>query len=293
MYDYMANASFKDALAYTEPGYATLNWMLAQIHAGVNWVNFIVAVIFVSGLTRFAKTTPLPWLALISVTPYLVIAVAMSGVRQSAAIGLIFHLMANWRHGLVNKLLLSTLAISFHYSAIMSSIFILQSLKMPTWLRGTLLIGGTIAIYPILNSTDAYAKYQQTYLENNLISPGALMHVLLNAIPATIYLIYRRKWKNRFGESDLLPVLAVLSILSVFGVSISSTGVDRLSLYLSPIQMIVYGSLPYLYGRQYKTILSSVIIVLHLIILFWWLNYSNTAFAYLPYNNLILHWLVD
>jgi hypothetical protein len=293
MYDTMSSMSFKDALDYTEPAYAALNWLLAQMNAGIYWVNFIVSVIFVSGLIRFAKTTPLPFVALIAVTPYLVIAVGMSGVRQSAAIGLVFHLMANWKQGLVYKLSFSTLSTLFHNSGIMSFMFVMQSIKIPVWLKALLFIGGTAVLYPVLSGTDKAAQYQQTYLENNLVSPGALMHVLLNAIPAAIYLAFRRKWKARFGDSDLLPMLAVLSILSVFGVSVSSTGIDRLALYLSPIQMIVYGSLPFLFGRQYKSMLSSVVIVIHLVIMFWWLNYSNTAFAYLPYNNLITNALFN
>lgn len=293
MYNNIARISFKDALSYTESGFATLNWVLAQMDAGIYWVNFIVAILFVSGLVRFAKTTPLPWIALVSVTPYLVIAIGMSAARQSAAIGLIFHLMASWRLGLVKKLLLSAMAISFHYSAVMSIYFVQQSIKMPTWLRLGVLSIGAIIIYPVLNATEAYAKYHKTYLEDNIVSSGALMHVLLNAIPAAIYLIYRRKWTARFGESDLLPMLSVLSILSVFGVSISSTGIDRLALYLSPIQMIVYGSLPFLFGRRYKSTLSLLIIAIHIVILFWWLNYANTAQGFLPYDSLIIHWLID
>ncbi|MGZ8162345.1 MAG: EpsG family protein [Methylobacter sp.] len=293
MYNNIAELPFEEALNYTESGFAALNWVLGQMDAGVYWVNFIVAILFVSGLIRFAKTTPLPLIALVSVTPYLVIAIGMSAARQSAAIGLVFHLMASWRQGLVYKLSFSTLATSFHNSGIMSFIFVLQSIKMPAWQRIGLLMVSAIAIYPILNTTEAFGKYHKTYLEDNIVSSGALMHVLLNAIPATIYLVFWREWKARFGENDLLPLLAVLSILSVFGVSVSSTGVDRLALYLSPIQMIVYGSLPFLFGRQDKTMLSSAIIVLHIVIMFWWLNYANTAHGFLPYDNLISHWLMD
>jgi len=293
-YEAISSLTLKEAISFTEPGFAMLNWLLAQMNGNIYWVNFIVAVIFVSGLIRFAKTTPLPFIALVSVTPYLVIAIGMSAARQSAAIGLVFHLMASWRQGLVNKLSLSTLAVSFHYSAVMSLIFVLQSLKMPSWLKGSLLMGGAVAMYPILNATEAAAKYQHTYLEKNIVSSGALMHASLNAIPAIIYLIYRHKWRSRFGESDLLPMLAVLSIISIFGVSISSTGVDRLALYLSPIQMMVYGSLPFLFGRKNKVILSSAIIVLHVVILFVWLNFANhAAEGFVPYNNLIIHRLVD
>ena len=287
MYDTMASLSFKDALDYTEPGFATINWLLAQMDAGVYSVNFIVAVIFVSGLIRFAKTTPLPFLALISVTPYLVIAIGMSATRQSAAIGLVFHLMASWRQSLVYKVSLSTLATLFHNSGIMSFIFVLQSLKMRLWVRLLLYGLGATVLYPVLTQTDAALKYQKTYIEDDLLSSGALMHALLNAVPAVIYLVFRRQWLARFGASDLLPLLALLSILSVFGVSVSSTGVDRLALYLSPIQMIVYGSLPFLFGYQYKTQLTAGIIAIQLLIMFFWLAYANTAEGFLPYQNLI------
>ena len=287
MYDGIASLSFKDALEYTEPGFATINWLLAQMDAGVYSVNFIVSVIFVSGLIRFAKTTPLPFLALISVTPYLVIAIGLSATRQSAAIGLVFHLMASWRQGLVFKFSFSTLATLFHNSGVMSFVFVMQSIKMPAWVKALLFIGSAAVLYPVLSSTDKAAQYQHTYLEENIVSSGALMHALLNGIPAAIYLAFWRKWKARFGDSDLLPMLAVLSILSVFGVSVSSTGVDRLALYLSPIQMIVYGSLPLFFGRQYKSMLTSVIIAIHLLIMFWWLNYANTAAGFVPYDNLI------
>ena len=293
MYDTMSSMSFKDALEYTEPGFAALNWLLGKMDAGVYWVNFIVSVIFVSGLIRFAKTTPLPFLALIAVTPYLVIAIGMSATRQSAAIGLVFHLMASWRQGLVFKLSFSTLATLFHNSGVMSFLFVMQSIKMPAWVKTLLFIGGAAVLYPVLSSTDKAAEYQKTYLEVNIVSSGALMHALLNAIPAAIFLAFWRKWKVRFGENDLLPMLAVLSILSVFGVSVSSTGVDRLALYLSPIQMIVYGSLPLLFGRQYKSMLSSVVIVIHLVIMFWWLNYANTAEPFLPYDNLITNAMLN
>jgi hypothetical protein len=287
MYDNFASSSFKEVLEMPELAFGIINWLVGQLDAGVYLVNFIVAIIFVSGLVRFAKTTPLPFLALISVTPYLVIAIGMSATRQSAAIGLVFHLMASWRQGLAYKVSLSTLATLFHNSGIMSFIFVMQSLKMRHWVRLLLYGLGAAVLYPVLTQTDAALKYQKIYIEDDLVSSGALMHALLNVIPSAIYLVFRRQWRARFGASDLLLLLALLSILSVFGVSVSSTGLDRLALYLSPIQMMVYGSLPFLFGYQYKTQLTVVIIVIQLLIMFFWLSYANTAEPFLPYQNLI------
>lgn len=287
MYERIRWYSFTDALEYTEISFAILNWLLGQIDAGVIVVNIIAAIFFVSGLIRFAQKMPNPWLALISVTPYLVIAIGMSAVRQSMAIGLVFHLFASWQQSLFKKISLASIATSFHYSAIVALIFVVQSIKMPSWFRYTLLVGGAVVSYPIFNATEAYSKYNQTYIVDDIVSPGAFMHALLNAIPAIIYLLFIKKWNAVFGKSDLIRILAILSIFSVFGVFVSSTGIDRLALYLSPIQMLVYSSMPYVFGRKNQSILYSLIITYHGIVLYWWLNYANTSMGWIPYKNIL------
>ena len=287
MYQFIATSPFAEGIRHTEPGFALVNWLVAQIDGSVFTVNFLVAALFVSGLIRFAKTVPLPWIALVSVTPYLVIAIGLSATRQAAAIGLVFHLMASWRQGLLKKALIASTAVTFHYSALMGFIFLQQSIKMANWLRFTLLMLGAAVMYPVLSSTDAFAKYHDTYITHDLMSPGAFMHVLLNVIPGLIYIVTRKKWSQKFGPSDLLPMLSVLSIGSMLALPISSTAVDRLALYLSPVQMIVYGSLPLLFGAKYRILLTAAIVIYHLAIMFWWLNFANTAQGFIPYGNLI------
>lgn len=287
IYDYVNNSSLEDSFDRTEPSYALLNRLSMQLGTDIYASNFVIAILFVSGLIRFARKMPNPWLALISVTPYLVIAIGMSAERQSAAIGLIFHLMASWKEGLFKKITLASIATSFHYSAIVTVIFVVQSIKMPSWFRYAILIAGAIISYPILNSTEAYSNYNKVYIEEDLISSGAVMHALLNAIPAAIYLILIKKWNKTFGKSELMITLSILSILSVFGVFISSTGVDRLALYLSPIQMLVYSSLPYLFEQKNQTVLYFLIIANHCIILYWWLNYANNSYAFIPYKSIL------
>ena len=287
MYASISWYSLSDAMEYTEVGYGILNWLLNQINADIIAVNFIAAILFVSGLVRFAKKMPNPWLALISVTPYLVIAIGMSAVRQSAAIGLVFHFMASWQDSFFKKTSLASLATSFHYSAVIALIFLIQDIKMPQWFRYVLLITGGFISYPIFSSTEAYSKYHQVYIDDDLISPGALMHVLLNTIPALIYFINIKKWNLIFGKSELIPLLAALSVLSIIGINLSSTGVDRLALYLSPIQMLVYSALPLLFNKKNQVIINFMVVMYHCTVLYWWLNYANTAIAFIPYRNVL------
>jgi len=244
MFEYISRSSFERALTITEPGYAVLNWVVVQMGGRVYEVNCIIAIIFVSGLIRFAKKTPLPWLSLISITPYLVIAIAMSGARQATAIGLVFHLMASWRQGHVIKILLALAATSFHYSAIVTFIFVLQGLRMQSWIRWLIVVGGTIVSYDILIQTDQYFIYHERYIVGDVFSPGAIQHASLNFIPGIIYLLFIRRWDRNFGKSDLMRFLSILSIVSILWMPVSSTAADRLALYLSPIQMMVYSSLP-------------------------------------------------
>jgi hypothetical protein len=288
MYDSIkSSSSLEDALSITEPGFVVLNWIMAGMDTDVYGVNVVVAIIFISGLFRFADRMPRPWLALLSVTPYLVIVISMSAVRQTAAIGLIFHLLASWNQGIIKRFLLALIATSFHYSAFVSIVFVLLSMKMPVWLKWLVVLAGSALSVYIFTRTDQYAHYETAYTgAEGVESFGALQHVALNAIPAAIYLFFIKKWNALYGKNQLIFILSVLSLLSVPGVAISSTGIDRLALYLSPIQMLIYSTLPSVFKNQNYAI---VIVIIHIVILYIWLSYANSAYAFLPYKNIIFN----
>ena len=276
---------FKDALSVTEPGFVLLNWIMGNIGSDVYGVNLIVSIIFTSGLFRFAGKMPNPWLAIISVTPYLVIVISMSAVRQTAAIGVILYLLAGWnKDTFFTKIVLALIATSFHYSAFIAFLFVIQSMKMPSWLRWIILLTGGAFSFILFSQTEQYTIYENTYVTKNIESFGALQHVLLNAIPAMIYLVFFNKWNKFYIEISLMKILSYLSLLSIVGVFVSSTAVDRLALYLSPIQMLVYSSIPIVFRNQMYGI---AIIVFHIAILFIWLLYANSSYAFLPYRNIL------
>jgi hypothetical protein len=89
-----------------------------------------------------------------------------------------------------------------------------------------------------------------------------------------------------YGKNQLMFVLSVLSLFSIPGVFVSSTGIDRLALYLSPIQMLVYSSISIVFKNKLYT---AVIVMMHLVILYVWLTYANTAFAFIPYKNILFN----
>jgi len=280
-----SNSSLEEALSITEPSFVILNWIMAKMDAGVYGVNFVVAIIFISGLFRFVAQMPRPWLALLSLTPYLVIVISMSAVRQTAAIGFMFHLLAIWNQGIIKKIVLAFIATSFHYSAFVSVVLVLLNIKLPSWLKWVVLLSGSVISLYIFTRTEQYIIYKGAYLGKGAIeSFGALQHAALNAIPASIYLFFIKKWNALYGKNQLMFILSILSLLSMVGVFFSSTAVDRLALYLSPIQMLIYSTIPIVFKSE---IYAYIIIIIHIAILLIWLLYSNSSYAFLPYNNIL------
>ena len=73
-----------------DPGFIFINAVSTRAGWGIYGVNLISSVIFLAGLTCFCWKQPLPSLAWLVATPYLIIVVGMGYTRQSVALGLMF-----------------------------------------------------------------------------------------------------------------------------------------------------------------------------------------------------------
>ena len=88
----------------------------------------------------------------------------------------------------------------------------------------------------------------------------------------------QKLWTN-FSYAALFTLVALLVVAS-------STAVDRLALYLIPLQVFVLDRLPEVFrgaGRKNSQLLLMVI-GYSAIIQFVWLNYANNAGYWLPYQ---------
>ena len=68
----------------------------------------------------------------------------------------------------------------------------------------------------------------------------------MNALPAFLYFVFRSRLKLDDDERRFLDVLALIALafVGLLYVSPSSTAVDRMALYIIPIQLIVLARLP-------------------------------------------------
>ena len=285
---------FSDIFLEDEPGYGLLNWIGGNWGGGVYLVNTICGLIFTTGLLQFCRAQPRPWLALTLAFPYLITVVAMGYSRQGVAIGFeMLGLLALQRDQLLRFLAFIALAATFHRTVLVLLILptatLSPSLRFSQLIRIALLAGAGYGFYSAILAPDL-DYYTQSYQEG-IQSQGALIRVVLCLLPALAFLPFRRRFRlapitQRIWT--LISLLAVLAAIGLFTVA-SSTAVDRLALYLIPLQLFVGSRLPdtRLFGIPPNT-WTQLLVAFSLAVLLVWLLFAGHSKYWLPYRNLLL-----
>ena len=286
IYDGYLKRGFEEVLEISEPGFFLVNKVSDWLGFGYAGVIFISSLIFLYGCFSYLRKTSNPWLAVAAVMPYLIFIISLSGIRQACAIGISFYLFARWeRSSLMEKVAVIALAVSFHNSAGVLLLFVIFGLKSNTFLRISLAIAVAVFLAYGLNQTDSFEKYKSVYVDENLISGGAFFHVLLIAFPSALYLLFR-KTLAKAGLADTNVLLAsILALTAMPLLAVSSTGVDRLTLYFSFVQMWVYPALLRA-GVTSRSVIRLSLAVLIMAIFFVYFLYGTHAYTYLPYKNI-------
>jgi hypothetical protein len=277
------------AIAGSDPGYYGLTWVLQQLGLPFWALNLVLGGIFAYGLVQFARMQVNPWLGIAVAIPYLVIVVAMSGVRQATAIGFVFLALVayNRQHGW-KFLLVIGLAASFHASAILVLPLAGLSFTRNRFQAGLLVAVFVAVAYYQLTST--FVRYSDQYLSRLVIqSSGVLYRLGMGALPAVIFLAFRKRFWALPHELILwrnMSIAAVLALAVFFAVA-STTALDRLVLYFFPLQIYVLSWFPSLFRDRAVRFVTTFLILAYLALqLFIFLNYAFNKDPYLPYRML-------
>ena len=271
-----------------DPGYNLLSLLSIEVGGGVYLVNLVSGALFSVGLAAFCRQQPRPWLALAVALPYMVVVVAMGYSRQGVALGLAMLGMA----GLAKKsnlqfVLCVALAATFHKSAVL-----LVPLAVLATPRGRLWTGVWVGImagvlYYVLLA-DSVDGLVAGYIDAQYQSEGAAIRVAMNALPAVLILLLRKRIVWQPAERNLWLAMALLSLGSVVWLlmSPSSTAVDRMALYLLPLQLFVFSRLPDLMGRgRGLRNWVAAVVAYYAAVLFVWLNFATHSDHWLPYRS--------
>jgi hypothetical protein len=268
-----------------DPAYWFFNWLLANADLGVWAQNLLCACLSVGGIVALARRQPQPWLALAVAVPYILVVVAMGYTRQAAALGLgCLALLAVQDRRPWRFMLLVVAAAAFHKSAVVLMplyLFTLPRIKFRHWL----LLAAMLLLIIVVLVSETFEAQWHSYVVKQKESEGAVIRVAMN-LPPVLLLLFRRR-KLGFDDPTLRHWLwmAWASLAAVVLVRYASTAVDRLALYLLPLQMVVYARVFRVSRlRLTRSALSAAVLLLYAAVLFVWLNYSRHADSWIPYR---------
>lgn len=288
LYERARGLDLRSAISVGDPGYSFLNWLAHYFEFEIWFVNLICAAVFTWGLISFARSQPNPWLAALVAVPYLIIVVAMGYTRQAVAIGFILAgLAAIDRTSILRFALYVLCAVAFHKSAIIVLPIVALSAAKNRIAIAILLAALGAALYYVFVAS-AFDDLVTNYVEAEYQSQGAAIRVAMNLPPAILYLIYQKRFKLTPVQQKLWRnfSLAAMGTFIALMLTSSSTAVDRLALYLLPLQMFVLSRLPSVFSRTGRSNGQLVLVLLaySALIQLVWLNKATHAIYWVPYQ---------
>jgi len=285
LFSYAGYADLARVVAIGDPGYQLLNLAVQRIGAEIWVVNLVCGAIFAFGLFRFARAQPDPWLAFVVAIPYLVVVVAMGYTRQAVAIGIVMAGLASLERGasILRFALYVAAAALFHKTAVLVLPLVIFASQRSRFLNLLAGIAGSILLYDIFLSSSVEG-FVRNYIQTEYSSQGAAIRIVMNLVPAIVLLLFRRRLQLSPTEMRIWTYFSLAAIAMPVALIFlpSTTVVDRLSLYLIPLQLAVLPRVAYLFKGQN---LGRFLIVLYAaLVLFVWLNFAIHAEYWLPYQ---------
>ncbi len=287
--DNVAGLMLDEVILESDPGYQLFNWLSLELDWDIFGVNLMAGAIFATGLVIFCRSLPRPWLALAVAVPYLVIVVAMGYTRQGVALGLtMLGLVALGRKGTGWFVFWVMLAATFHKTAVL--LLPLAALAAAhnrfvavAWGVGSLALGYWLFLQ------DSVDSLYTNYIEAEYQSSGAMIRLVMNLMPAAILFIWHKKFSFSEAERRLWLLFALISValFGVFLVSPASTAVDRIALYMLPLQLVVFAHVPDVIGddRETDVVVPLLgVLIYYGLVEFVWLNFADHAHLWLPYR---------
>lgn len=280
-----AARSFLEVMERGDPGYYGLNWLVAHAGGSIYLVNLICALILMWGTVVFCRAQPNPWLALLAAVPYMLVVVGMGYTRQAVALGFALLGLAALGHGRTRSFVIwIAIGATFHKSAVLLLPIAALAASRNRFLTAAL-VGVTTALLYYLLLADASEALWKNYVEAQYQSDGGLIRVLMNVVPALLLLLFRKRLAPDRQERKLWVWIALFALACLPLVSLASTAVDRVALYLIPIQLFVFARVPRLARSvQVRTPLVLGVVGYYAAVLFVWLNYATHSRYWLPYQ---------
>lgn len=276
---------FSEVLKGGDPGYYVVNWVVWHLGGSIYQVNLVCAFVLMGGTVVFCRSQPRPWLAMLAAVPYMLVVVAMGYTRQAVALGFALFALNALGNGRVRWFVVwIAFGATFHKSAVLLLPIAALAASRHRFLT-LVLVGITTALLYYLLLAESREVLWANYIEAQSESEGGLIRVLMNAVPALLLMVFADRLVPELQARRLWLWLSAFALLCIPLVPFASTAVDRVALYLIPIQLFVVSRLPALApSSQGRTVLVAGVVIYYAAVLFVWLNYASHAHVWVPYR---------
>ncbi|MEO5566099.1 MAG: EpsG family protein [Luteimonas sp.] len=280
-----AKRTFMQVMARDDPGYYGLNWVVAHAGGDIHLVNLLCASVMMWGTVVFCRRQPHPWLALLVAVPYMLVVVGMGYTRQAVALGFALVGLTALGNGRVRAFVIwVSIGALFHKSAVLL-LPIAALAASRNRLLTALLVGVTTLLLYYLLLADSSEQLWVNYVEQKYQSSGGMIRVLMNVVPALLLVTFRKRLVPDLRERKLWLWMAVFALVCLPLVSMASTAVDRVALYLIPLQLYVFSRFPRLaHTVPARTFLVLAVVAYYAAVMYVWLNYAENAEYWVPYR---------
>ncbi|ERJ17537.1 hypothetical protein SSPSH_003642 [Salinisphaera shabanensis E1L3A] len=278
--------SLLDVWVLSDPLFRSLNWLAQSLGLGYWSINLATGIVFAAGLVRFVRRLPEPLLAFTAAIPYLAIVVAMNYTRQALALGCVLFALPYLYNRQLLAYTVTVLAASlFHRSAI---IFLpLMALAAQRGNFGLIISAGLISVMAFgLILYERFAGLWRQYVESEFAdnSQGAVVRVAMSALPALMWFVISRKVSLTSVERRVWTLLSSCALVAMGLVFLAPVAVDRVALYLSPIQLMV-AAYSVQFFKSYDRVLARVAVIgVYAMVQYTWLVYGAHSGDWFPYR---------
>jgi hypothetical protein len=272
-------------LLHSDFGYYTLNWVVATVGGSIYWVNLFCAFILTAGTIHFCRHQPSPWLAMLAAVPYMLIVVGMGYTRQATALGFVLAALVALDDGRMRRFItLVMLGALFHKTCVLLlPLAMLIMERRRAWIVIVIPVFVVLGYYLLLR--DGGDDLWQNYVQAQMQSEGGAIRVAMNAVPAVLLLIFQKQLLALDKKKGLWIGLSLVAIGLVPLVHFASTAVDRMSLYIIPLQLYVFARLPRLGQNEYgRGLIVALCIIYYALVQVIWLTSASHAQYWVPYQ---------
>lgn len=291
MTEYIRLLPLSEAMQFTDAAFGFVTYMSIKLGSDLYGVNLFCALSLVIGCARLAWRTPAPWIAMMAAVPYILIVIGMGYLRQAASMGFILLSLVNFiERGWVRGIIYFTLAILLHISSlvVVPVVAAVAARRRPLLLLPIAGIG--VVAYLLVLSGARMDQFEVGYIDQEYASGGALIRLLMNFVPAVLFLASRKYVDIPKDEKLLWTLVSVISIvfIVIFPIAPSTTALDRTGLFFAPLQVFVFGYFMQIMrskGRMNSIYIFMLIVYLIFVQLIW-LSFAKHSYLWVPYRSI-------